>query len=47
MRNPSTQFETIMLRVVALGVILSIATVVLAACAPTTLDMPEINPRWP
>lgn len=47
MRNPSTQFETIMLRVVAIGVILSIATVVLAGCAPSTLELPEINPRWP
>lgn len=47
MRNASTQFQIIMARTTALIVVLGLATIILAACAPTTLDMPEINPRWP
>jgi hypothetical protein len=49
MRNPSTQFQTIIARTTALIIILTLATVVLAACAPgtTEIDLPQINPRWP
>lgn len=45
MRNPSTQFQVIMARTTALIVVLGLATVILAACAPSTLELPEINPR--
>lgn len=31
MRNPSTAFETLMLRILAIGILLTLATVVLAA----------------
>lgn len=47
MRNASTQFQIIMARTTALIVVLGLATVILAACAPSTLELPEINPRWP
>ena len=49
MRNPSTQFQTIIARTTALIVVLGLATVILAACAPNTIELdPNIlNPRWP
>lgn len=49
MRNTSTQFQTVIARTTALIVVLSLATIVLTACAPgtTEIDLPQINPRWP
>jgi hypothetical protein len=49
MRNASTQFQIIMARATALIVVLGLATVILAACAPNTIELdPNIlNPRLP